>query len=204
MPTLFFLFFILQGELNMRVTNVKRKGTWREVADACNTTINKEAGLKEPSSEWKLRMLRCEHSPIRKIVIGWKWRDLMSWVSVHFVRHKIGIEHWVRSQRPDRTGERLNRNESPQGTLIEHECEANAQAIINISRKRLCQMAMPETRAAWQEFLESIKEEQPELYSSCVPDCIYRGHCFEYKTCGFHKKPEFKTQLELYRGDINA
>lgn len=49
-------------------------------------------------------MLLAEHSPIRKLIISWKWYDLLSWVSVHLVRHKFGVDHWVRTQRTDRTG----------------------------------------------------------------------------------------------------
>jgi hypothetical protein len=158
-----------------------------------------EAGKGEPSSNWKRKMLLAEHSPIRKLIINWKWENLKSWISVHYVRHKFGIEHWVRSQRPDRTGERYNRDEAPQGTLIEHECEANAQAIINISRKRLCNQAMPETREAWKAFLETIKDKEPELYSCCVPECIYRnGFCSEYKTCKWNHTKEFENQLKKY------
>lgn len=186
----------------MKVTNVKTKGTWREVADSCNTTINKDEGLKEPSSKWKRRMLLCEHSPVRQIIVKWKWRNLLSWVSVHFVRHKFGIEHWVRTQRTDRTG--IDRNKLPQGALVEHEAEANAQALINMSRKRLCNKASLETRQAMRALLEKVKIKQPELVSCCVPDCIYRGHCYEFNSCGHHKTDEYKRQLKLYRGDINV
>lgn len=188
----------------MEVKFIKIKGTWRDVADAARTTIGMEAGEGEPSSNWKRKMLLAEHSPIRKIYINWKWTNLKSWISVHFVRHKFGIEHWVKSQRPDRTGSRNNRDEVPQGTLIDHECEANTQAIINISRKRLCNMAMPETRQAWKKFLESMKDKEPELYSVCVRDCIYRGWCYEYKSCGFHKTEKFQEQLNDYRKNINS
>lgn len=177
------------------------KGTWREVADSANTTINKEAGTKEPSSQWKRRMLLCEHSPIRQILIKCKWYGLKSWVSVHFVRHKFGIEHWVRTQRTDRT--QVDRDELPQGNLVEHEFEANAQAMISISRKRLCNQASKETREAWKTVLESIKEDQPELYKACVPDCIYRGWCYEFKSCGYHKTEGFQQKLSEYRKDIN-
>lgn len=107
----------------------------------------------------------------------------------------------MRTQRSDRTG--VNRNDLPQGALVEHECEANAQAVINISRRRLCNCASVETREAWKEFLESIKDEQSELYSCCVKDCIYRGHCFEFKSCGYHKTEAFKQELENYRKSIN-
>jgi hypothetical protein len=177
------------------------KGTWREIADSARTTVGLEEGTKEPSSNWKRRMLLSEHSPTRQISIKAKWSNLKYWVSVHLVRHKFGIEHWVRTQRSDRTG--INRDEIPQGAFVEHEFEANAQAIINISRKRLCTQASSETKEAWEMFLLSFKDIEPELYSSCVPDCIYRGHCYEYKSCGFHKTKRFQIELEEYRDGIN-
>ncbi|HEX2938239.1 MAG TPA: hypothetical protein VHO66_04895 [Ruminiclostridium sp.] len=185
----------------MRAQYLGSKGTWREVADAANTTIHREAGVKEPSPLWKRRMLLCEHSPIRRFYIKCKWYDLKSWVSVHFTRHKYGIEHWVRTQRTDRTN--IDRDQLPQGSFVEHEFEANAQAIINISRKRLCNQASRETREAWQAVLDSIKDDQPELYSACVPDCIYRGWCYEFKSCGYHKTEQYKKRLEAYRNGIN-
>jgi hypothetical protein len=185
----------------MRVEFLGIKGTWREVADSANTTINKEIGTKEPSSAWKRKMLLCEHSPIRQLYIKCKWYDLKYWISVHFVRHKIGIEHWVRTQREDRTG--IGRDELSQSNLVEHEFLADAQAVINISRKRLCNQASKETKEAWQKVLESIKEVQPELYSVCVPDCIYRGWCYEYKSCGYHKTQQFQKKLKDYRNDVN-
>lgn len=187
--------------MNVKLLGVK--GTWREVADSARTTVGLDQGEKEPTSSWKRRMLLAEHSPIRQVILKWKWLDLKYWVSVHLVRHWVGILHWVKSQRPDRTGERYNRDDAPQGTLINHECEANAQAIINISRRRLCNMAMPETREAWKAFLKSIKDVEPELYSVCVPDCVYRGWCYEYKSCGYHLTDDFKDKLNEYRANIN-
>lgn len=185
----------------MRVKLLDVKGTWRSVADSARTTVGMEAGEKEPSSNWKRRMLLAEHSPIRKLQISWKWYDLLSWVSVHFVRHKYGIEHWVRSQRTDRTG--VDRNELLQSTLVEHECEANAQAIINISRKRLCNKASKETRKAWLDFLNELGKIEPELVLVCMPDCVYRGWCYEYESCGYHKSQAFQEILKLYRKNIN-
>ena len=37
-----------------------------KIKSACMTTISKQAGTKEPSSEWKRRLLLAEHSPIRR------------------------------------------------------------------------------------------------------------------------------------------
>jgi hypothetical protein len=185
----------------MKVSNVKTKGTWREVANSANTTINRGEGTKEPTSSWKRRMLLAEHSPIRQLLFKWKWLEIPYFVSVHFVRHKFGIEHWVRTSRSDRTG--INRNELPQGNPVEHECEANAQAIINISRKRLCFQASAETRNTWIKTLIELGNKEPELLNVTVPDCIYRGYCYEFKSCGYYKTETYKEELEKYRRGIN-
>ena len=175
------------------------RSTWRDVADAARTTINREAGAGEPSSAWKKRMLLAEHSPIRQLIFRWKWVGLKSWVSVHLVRHKFGIDHFVSTQRSDRTG--VDRNASRQDTPVTHECIANAQAILSISRKRLCMQASPETREAWKLLVEALRENgQPELAACCVPECVYRGFCPEFKSCGFAKTQAFKAAVEAYRG----
>ena len=77
---------------------------------------------------------------------------------------------------------------------------ANAQAIINISRKRLCSCASKETREAWKQVLEVLKEVDPILVEKCVPECIYRGFCPEFdKCCGYCNTKEYQEQLEKYR-----
>jgi hypothetical protein len=173
------------------------KNQWPTVLNAARTTIGKDEIEKEPSSKWKKQILLAEHSPIRKVRFNFKWRNLLSWVSVHFVRHKIGIEHFVRSQRTDRTG--IDRNELKQSELIEHEIDVNAQALINISRKRLCHKASKETREAWRAILENIKYKEPELYNVCVPECIYRGFCPEFNGCGYDQSCDFLIMLNEYR-----
>lgn len=185
----------------MKCEFIKSKGTWRDVANSARTTINMEKGENEPTSHWKRKMLLSEHSPIRQITIKAKWYDMKYWVSVHFTRHWLGITHWVRTQRSDRSN--MDRDRLEQAALIEHEFEANAQAIINISRRRLCNQASRETREAWIAFLNEIKEDQPELVDACVPDCVYRGHCYEYKSCNYHKSEAYKVWLEKYRKGIN-
>ncbi|MBN2302616.1 MAG: thymidylate synthase ThyX [Lentisphaerae bacterium] len=173
------------------------RGSWREVADAARTTIGMEKGHKEPSSQWKRNLLLSEHSPIRQLVVKWKWTNLKYWVSVHFVRHKIGIEHFVSTQRTDRTG--FDRDQALQSALVSHECIADAQAIINISRKRLCRQASEETRTAWTLFLDELNKVEPELHNACVPECVYRGFCPEQKSCGYVHTKAFKEMLQSYR-----
>lgn len=166
----------------MKVERIECLGSWRSIADAARTTVNMEPGTGEPSTTWKKKMLLAEHSPLRQMYIRWVWTDLPYWVSVHFVRHKIGIEHFVSTQRSDRTG--VPRDELPQGALVRHECIANVQALINISRKRLCNLASKETREAWLKMLQELAKIEPEIVEACVPECIYRGFCPEMKPCG--------------------
>ncbi len=176
---------------------LKVLGSWREVADAARTTIRMPEGTKEPTSKWKKRILLAEHSPIRKLFVSWKWVDLPYWVSVHFVRHKYGIEHFVSTQRTDRTGE--DRTVKQQDAPVEHECLANAAEVMFISRRRLCSQASPETRAAWKLVVDAIAEQEPELASCCVPDCVYRGFCPEFKSCGYAGTDGWRRAVEKYR-----
>ena len=181
----------------MKARLVNTHGTWRDVADAARTTVGMEEGKGEPSSRWKTRMILAEHSPIRLLQFTVLLEDVKSWVSVHLVRHKIGIEHFVRTQRTDRTG--VNRDDLPQSSLVDHRMVLNAQAVIAISRKRLCSKASPETRAAWIRVLKAMEDAEPELVAACVPDCIYRGFCFEFEPCGYNSGMLYPQALQDYR-----
>ena len=170
---------------------------WPQVKRAARTTISMEGEGATPTDRWKKTILLAEHSPIRRIRFSWKWSDLKSWVSVHFVRHHIGIDHWVSTQRTDRTG--VDRNKKPQDAPVLHECDANAQALINISRRRLCSQASHETRAAWQEVVDKVQLADPVLASVLVPECIYRGFCPEFNSCGYAETEAYQKRLAEYR-----
>lgn len=186
----------------LKIKYVKSRSVWRDVADAARTTIRMEEGEKDPSPAWKRRILLSEHSPIRQMVFKWKWLNLKYWVSVHFVRHKVGVEHYVSTQRTDRTG--VNRDDAAQSALVNHECFANAQALISISRKRLCRQASPETTQAWKLVLAEVQKTEPELVSVCVPECVYRGFCPEFTCCGYADTAAFKKALAAYRSGLNG
>lgn len=180
----------------MTIDIFRHDDAWQEIKDAAMNTVGKSFG-KYPDSEWKKKMILSEHSPIRLMRFYWRWTGLKSWVSVHFVRHKIGIEHFVSTQRTDRTG--IDRDALPQGSLVRHACDADAQALINISRKRLCSCASQETREAWQKIKDKVAETEPELASCMVRECVYRGFCPEMFGCGYDKTDAYKKELEEYR-----
>lgn len=183
----------------MRINWSEYVDVWPKVKAAARTTIHREGAGVQPTDSWKKNMLLCEHSPIRKIRFSWKWVDLKSWVSVHIVRHWLGITHWVSTQRTDRTG--IDRDDLPQSALVMHECEANAQALINISRRRLCGQASPETQQAWRAVKAEVEKYDPILASVMVPECIYRGFCpeFEDKCCGYCNTKQYQKNLAEYR-----
>ena len=115
----------------VKITVTDIGGTYRDVADAARTTIGLKEGKKEISESYMYKMYKCEHSPIRlrefKIVI----ENCPSWVATHFVRHHIGVEKFVSTQRTDRTG--IDRNKLPQDAPVRLQMNCNAQAIINIA-----------------------------------------------------------------------
>ena len=180
--------------------------SWTRVLNAARRTIGKEPLEKEPSDSWKAKILLAEHSPIRLLEFDWGWEDIKQWVSVHLVRHHTGCEKFVHSQRGDRR--ELNkdydiksRDELPQGALNDMDMTANAQAMINISRRRLCiGCASKETREAWTQVINALREKDPILADKCVPECLYRGFCPEWmSSCNYCKSDSYKIALIDYR-----
>lgn len=187
-------------EIKVRITDFNID--WKKIKSACMTTISKEAGDKEPSHDWKRKLLLCEHSPIRRGTISWKYDEIPYCISTHFVRHHEGVEKWVGTERADRT-EVKDRSERSQMDTVPMEMEANIQALINISKKRLCTSADPLTRAYWIATLEAIKEYDEDIYWACVPERVRDGGCPEYKPCGYYeslmKNESKETQMSLVK-----
>jgi hypothetical protein len=165
---------------------VKRLTNWSLALDLARATIGKEGNEKEPSNEWKRKLLDCQHSPLRAVFYHIRFTDLPYFVSVHLSRHKFGCEHFVSTQRTDRTAEGTSRSDLPQDAPVTHDIIANAQSLINISKKRLCNLASAETRQAWKKVVEGLKEiGEVEMADAMLPECEHRGGvCFEMKPCG--------------------
>ena len=176
--------------------------SWKRVLNAARRTIGKKPLDREPSNSWKAKMLLAEHSPIRLLEYDWTWSLIQQWVTTHLVRHHEGCEKFVHSQRVDRNPALagLSRDDLPQGLLNDMDMTANAQALINISRKRLCSCASKETRDAWKQVIEEIRKIDPVLADKCVPECLYRGFCPEFMNpCGYAETKKYQMDLEKYR-----
>ena len=168
------------GTEKVKTQIVKIKGDWEEVVSDCRSTVGKPPLGHEPSAEFKRKILISEHSPIRDISVKWKWHNIKSWVATHWVRHKW--ESFVKTQRTDRTG--IDRDKLPQDAPVDFTGEANAQALIDTMRKRLCYQASPETRECAEDFKITLRAIEPELSDVLVPQCVYRGFCAEMQPCG--------------------
>lgn len=144
-------------------------------------TEGKEA-VTPPSDEWKREILIARHSPIRTLMFTVKM-EVPYWVSVHYVRHKIGVEHYVRSQRNDRQHD-YDRNAARQDTPVVHVMDLNAEALITIIQKRLCGKAAKETREVAEAICDAVLEVNPEFEDVLVKPCLYNGSCHEMRPCG--------------------
>ena len=148
------------------------------VRRACEMTMHGQ------ESKVSLRsMYRAEHSPIRCRMFWVEMLAIPSFVSVHLVRHKHGVEHFVQSMRDDLYLKGQDRRVD-RDTPVNHGMLINAQALIQISRKRLCLKAHQKTVAVWTKLRKVIRDIDPELAEFMVPECAYRnGFCPELKPC---------------------
>lgn len=159
---------------------------WRYVRKCTLNTVGKTS-TNDPTDEWKVKLLKAEHSPIRELWFGIKMQ-IPYYVSVHFVRHHIGVNHYVQTQRDDRTNSDIPRAEKPQGAMVSHIMSINAQELMFLAHKRLCNQASPETRQVTQEICKKVIEVCPEFKDLLVPLCYYRGGlCTEFNPCGYNK-----------------
>lgn len=188
-----------QYDTRVRITDFDIN--WKKIKSACMTTISKEAGDKEPAQSWKRKMLLCQHSPIRRGEVSWKWEAIPYAISTHFARHHEGCEKFVATEREDRTD--VPREERSQMNPVMMEMDANIQALINISEKRLCTSADPTTRKYWEAVVDAIREYDEDIAWAMVPQCVRCGGCPEYTNCGFYdhlmKDESIETQKSLVK-----
>ncbi|HAR39459.1 MAG TPA: hypothetical protein DCS09_13300 [Porphyromonadaceae bacterium] len=160
------------------------KHTGLEEAHACiKSTMAGETVLKSTLRE----IYNWEHSITRSQIFSIQLTDVLSFVSTHLVRHVTTVP-FVMSKREDRGGT----GEENRYTLVNHRFIANAEALLNMARRRLCYQASPETREAMIAIKEAVRLVDPDLAYYMVSNCIYRGMiCPEPKPCGNYRVRRF-------------
>lgn len=185
--------------MNIKITKVT---SWKDVLNAARFTQRKQPLDKEPSVEFKKKIIKAEHSPLRCLMFNIDFYDIPNYVSVHLVRH-VHAQPFVSTSRPDIDGKQVPREEQKKIDPVNMRLFLNAQEIIAISRARLCSRAEKETRKIWREVITQLNEIEPELASACVPNCIYRGFCPEFESCGLANTETFPMLLNDYINELD-
>jgi len=139
------------------------------------------------------KMAKAEHSPLRLLMYKVELQHIPTFVSVHLVRHKIGVEHFVKSMRDDLyiDPEAVVDRDTP----VNHGMLINAQALIQMARKRLCFKSHAKTVGVMRKLRRELAKVEPELAPFLVPECVYRGGmCPEFREC----KPGLINVLDAY------
>lgn len=166
---------------------IKNENWKRDLQEAAMNTVNKKWNEgKELTEELFRKYIISEHSPIRAVDLRITLYDIPCANSVHFARHVHAI-HYVTTHRPDRTGQERSINDT-----CTHILDVNIQALIDMARKRLC---IGKVDKVTYTYMLGIKKELINMGSyykvigEClVPNCIYRGGCPEFKSCGFYEE----------------
>ena len=151
----------------------------------CTLNTVGKFSAKTPTEAWKSKLIQAEHSPLRELWFGIRM-TIPSYVSVHFVRHHIGVNHYVQSQRNDRQ-DNYDRTKAPQDAMVSHIMSVNAQELVFMAHKRLCGQADVYTRRVMNEIVKQVVASNPEFKDVLVPLCGYRnGKCTEFNCCGMN------------------
>ncbi len=171
----------------MKVAVVKHTGI--EEAYACiQSTILKERVLRSTLKD----IYEWEHSITRSQIFSVQLIDVFNFVSVHLVRH-VTIQPYVTSHREERGGT----GDEGRYTLVNHRFITNAEALLDLAKKRLCFQASPETRDAMLAIKDQIRVFDPGLAHWMIPACVYRGGiCREPKACGKYKVRRSNGELD--------
>lgn len=171
------------SEFKVEVLRHPTEEDWQWVKKLALNTMGKTYLMdKEMTLELKKKYLRSEHSPIRTLNFIIKM-EIPYCNSVHFVRHKLGVEHFVQSQRNDRQ-DKYDRKKAPQDAPVSHIMYVNAAELMFMAHKRLCGKADPDTRLIMNMIKDEVCKTNPEFEDFLVPQCQYLKRCPEFQPCG--------------------
>ena len=170
------------NQITVEILRYPNAEDWERCKLLALNTVGKKYTGGEITDEWKRKILNAEHSPIRTLMFTIKM-EIPYYVSNHFVRHKIGVEHYVQSQRNDRQSN-YDRELAPQNAMVSHIMDINAEQLMFMARRRLCNQADVATRFVMNRICEKIDMTNPELSEFLVSMCSHLGRCPEFNPCG--------------------
>lgn len=171
--------------MEIRLLKYPNEEDWKECKRrALITVYGKGLGeIKNPTSEWKHKILEARHSPIRYLWFSFLIKDIPSNVSVHLCRH-VHSQPYVSSLRNDRQNV-MDGDNAPRNTPVNMILDVNAEELMVIANKRLCNLAASETHHIVNRMCFVAEQVVPELKGLLVPMCVYNGGvCHEMRPCG--------------------
>ena len=169
---------------------------WAEALRRARVTMGKNPleKPKPPSHEWRRKILRARHSPIRYLMYSFAFVDIPANIAVHLSRHKHA-EPYNGSLRNDRQ-DRMDGDKASRDTPINLIYDCNAEELMTLANKRECNQAAQKTREAVGKMCRLAEAATPELVGLLVPNCVWHGgYCYEMKPCG---KPGIITLDEVW------
>lgn len=144
-------------------------------------TVGKDSD-KVPTDKWLHDLCKARHSPIRELRFAYRFENLPYFVSTHLARH-IHAQPYIQSQRNDRQ-DNYDRRKAPQDAPVMMIWTMNAEELMTIANKRLCNTADPDTRAIINHMCTITLMLAPWLNGLLVPMCEHLGRCPEMHGCG--------------------
>ena len=155
---------------------------WYEVYRRALVTIGKRP-IREPPDEWIREMLEARHSPIRRAWYSFELINLPSNTATHFCRH-VHAQPYVSSLRNDRQ-DAIDGDMAPRCAPVDMILDVNAEELMVMANKRLCNQAAPVTRQIMAGMAELAVWATPQLAGLLVPMCEWCGGvCHEMRPCG--------------------
>jgi hypothetical protein len=168
--------------MTVKVIKYPTEEDWLLVLQATLCTVGKETETP-PTLKFRREILRARHSPIRELKFVFYLTDIPYWVSVHLCRH-VHAQPYVKTQRNDRQKD-YDRNNAPQNAPVNMIWSMNAEELITIANKRLCQTASKETRKLVRMICRAAEKVCPEIADELVPMCVRNGGVYyEMFPCG--------------------
>ena len=167
--------------MNVELIENPTEKDWMIVKELAVGTMGLKA-VNPPTEEWKHKILKARHPPIRWLRWLIVFEDIPYYVSTHLSRHKHA-QPFIETQRNDRQ-DTHDRRKAPQDYPVIMRWEVNAEELMIIANKRLCMQADPVTRKYIEEMCDAIVLCNPEMKPFLVPMCEYTNDCKEIFGCG--------------------
>lgn len=156
---------------------------WMLFKEAIWIAQGKKNPKTPPTSELIRKVLKARHSPCRLLMYTFLIEEIPSNIATHLARHVHAIP-FVSSLRNDRQ-DRIDGDAARRDTPVDMMYCVNAEELMVIANKRLCNRASAKTREVVQMMCDQAEAVTPELHGLLVPMCEYLGgRCVEVDGCG--------------------